>query len=375
MSTTTTPNMGLILPVPSSEPGPAYATELINALEAIDVHNHTSGSGVQIPVSAINIDSDLSFNNFNISNLRSVRLKNNSAILTTSLDLNCLYTVAGDLYYNNSVGYPIQLSAGNAINAASIGGIGGDYTTSTALEFYTSSSKLFTFWSDTNKYASIGCGSVTIHNTATTSTPGISLIAPTGLATDYSLTFPTTLPVSGTKILTVDSSGNIADTLGVDGATITISGNTLTVPDGGVTRSKLAALNYAVSASCGASTVTSDQAYHDVTNLSVSLTTTGRPVQLYLIPDGTDQTAGGYYSYVGSSYAAAYIMIQILRGSTQVYWAMMYPYSVYTDVNKSYIGLDTPTAGTYTYKVQIKRTTSTGTTYCYFYKLLAIELT
>jgi hypothetical protein len=45
-----TANMNLSLPTVSVTIGPTWATQLNTALETVDVHDHTSGKGVQVPL-------------------------------------------------------------------------------------------------------------------------------------------------------------------------------------------------------------------------------------------------------------------------------------------------------------------------------------
>lgn len=47
--TTTTPNMGMVLPEVSDTLGPAWAALLLAALEVVDLHDHTDGNGVVLP--------------------------------------------------------------------------------------------------------------------------------------------------------------------------------------------------------------------------------------------------------------------------------------------------------------------------------------
>lgn len=344
MTTTTTPNMGLILPVPSSEPGPQYAEQLVTALETIDTHNHTSNSGVRIPISAITIDSDLNFNSHNATAIRSVRLSNNSAVLATPLDLNCVYSVAGDLWYNTNSGTPIQITSGNAINVSSIRGIGGDYLTSTTADiYYTASTKTFAFWADTSLFADIDCGGIVVHQTAVPSAPGVSLLAPVGLGASYSLTLPSALP-SPTRYLTLDSSGNIGNAITGDGTTISITGTTMSIPDGGISRAKLAALTVAT---CSNTTTA-------LSSITLSLTTLGRPVMVILTPDGVDRGA----------------VSSITSGTFQINRAGSYIFKSYNSsgfYNKTIMFVDSPAAGTHTYACA-------GTPTVVGYKLICYEL-
>ncbi len=197
--------MGLLLPIPTVTPGPTYASENNDAFFGVDSHDHTSGKGVPIPSAGLNINADLTFNAFNAISLRATRFQSQSAPLTTPSDINQLYVVNGNLFYNNQLGQSIQLTIGAALDATTIGGIGGDYGTSTALEFYTTSTRTFTFWSNTNVPANLDAASVTIREIAV-SPNGITLSSPSALAANYTITLPTGLPAS-TSALVVSPTG------------------------------------------------------------------------------------------------------------------------------------------------------------------------
>ena len=223
-----TPFMSLLLPDVGVTLGPLWATELDNAFFLVDSHNHTVGQGVPIPSAGIAINGDLPFNSFNATLLRSTRFVNQSSPLSGPQDLTELYASSGNLYYNNQAGQQVQITAGAGLNAASIGGIGGDYGTSTASVFYTSADSTFTFWQAPNQMALLQVGPLELANTDQDSF-FITLQAPNGLSADYTLTLPFSLPGSGTSFLTVDSSGNIGDVVQVDNSTLQISSNVLKV--------------------------------------------------------------------------------------------------------------------------------------------------
>lgn len=206
---TTTPYMSMLLPDPSITLGPTWATELVAAMNVVDAHNHSSGSGVLVPVAGLNINADLPLGNvYNLTQARSLRMYNNPAVLTGATDLGILCQVGGELYYRDASGNQIQITASGALNAASIGGIGGDYATSTASLAYSSASKTFTFLQAALTPALIDCGPVTIR-LASASSYGIKLTPAAGIAGDYTLTLPAALPGS-TLLLQADVSGNIS---------------------------------------------------------------------------------------------------------------------------------------------------------------------
>jgi hypothetical protein len=209
----TTPNMGMLLPDPTITPGPTYASENNGAFDVIDSHDHTSGKGLPVPSNGLNINGDLPFNNFNATTIRAARFQSQTSPLTTPSDLSQLYVVNGNLFYNNQLGQQVQITVGNALDATSIGGIGGDYATSTALEFYTTSIRTFTFWSANNVPANLDAGSITIREIATNPF-GITVSSPPSLPAAYTLVLPSALP-SATSALQVDSVGNISFSGGV----------------------------------------------------------------------------------------------------------------------------------------------------------------
>jgi hypothetical protein len=129
---------------------------------------------------------------------------------------------------------------------------------------------------------------------------------------------------------------------------------TAKINDGAVTQAKRAALGQQVSSSSGNFSVSGSTSYTDVTNLSVTLTTTGRPVMLVLVPDaagGTSSTIGN----AGSSYAG---YIKFLRDATSL-GELTYQQATYNSGQTPVI-VDVPSAGTYTYKVQAKTNSALG---------------
>jgi len=130
----------------------------------------------------------------------------------------------------------------------------------------------------------------------------------------------------------------------------------------------LPASNYALSSSCG-SYSQSASAYTDVTNLSVSLTTHGRPVMLLLVSDGSGND-GGIQSLATNGCA-----LKALRGSTEIGRQAFVQTSGSTSMKSSPAPFfDVPAAGTYTYKVQLSSNDGVTNQYVRYCKLLAIEL-
>ena len=297
----TTPNMNLILPSPTITPGPTYATQNNTAFEAVDSHDHTSGNGVQVPSAGIGIDADLPFNANNATELRSVRFENQASALAVATDIGCTYVAGGNLYFNDVSGTQIQLTAGGALNAASIGGIGGDYSTSTASVYYQDINDTYYFTSDVNKPATVSVGSAIIQE-PTTSPNGVTIKSTTSLASSYDLTLPSALPAS-TRVVSLTSAGVLGT--GVAGTIVTAdlansavttakiadsNVTTVKIQDGAVTVAKLASLNSST-ATIGAFT-TSNTSYQS-TGLATSAIAYTRGVYIYVFPNGTATLNGG----------------------------------------------------------------------------------
>lgn len=350
------------LPVPGvgTEIGPNYAQDINSCLSILDSHTHTVGNGVAITPTGLNINSDLSFIGNNAINLRSVRLSTQSGVLSGATDLGCLYNNAGDLYFNDGSGNQIAITASGGI-AGSPGSIAN--LVSPASATYTAASKTFTWASGTSgKAAAMDNGSVTIRQTDTASANGITLTSPNSLASPYSLTLFTGLPGS-TQYVSCDSSGNLgtvsADTIGV--AMTSTGANSIANARTRAVASTVGIGGVAISASSGAFTTTA-VILTNVTNLSVTITTTGRPVFVGMIPDGS--LTLNHYAYMGCSGSAGPISshLAIYNGSFIVDQTEISSSGTEIGVPPSFYTIDTPAAGTITYQIQTRSLSGSSVT-------------
>jgi len=110
-----TPFMNLDLPEVLVTLSPEWAQEVNNAFDAIDEHDHSSGKGVKVKTAGLNINADLTFNNFSAINVKTLKLQNLSATQSGVLNSQSVYAVSGDLYYTNSAGIAIQLTSGGSL--------------------------------------------------------------------------------------------------------------------------------------------------------------------------------------------------------------------------------------------------------------------
>jgi hypothetical protein len=362
-----TPNMLLVIPVPTQAPGPDWASDLNASLTILDSHNHAAGSGVQINPAGLNINADLPFNNSNnATQLRSVRFFPNVSALSTGSDLGCLYEAGVDLYYNDGAGNQIRITQSGSV-AGSAGTITG-LPSGTASAAYQSVSGTFQFQQATSTAANIDGASLIIRYPGSYPTPSgncIILEAPSSIASQYSLVLPG-LPAQ-TNVMTLTSAGIMSSiTYDSVGTSMTSTGaNAIANSRTRSTGTSVGIGGVAISTSCG-SFSSSTTSYIDVTNLSVTLTTAGRPIFVGVIPD-----ASGSVSAIKSTSTGSFSQIKILNGSTNLGEC-----SLNANANTyfpNFYTIDTSPAGTYTYKLQAMSGAS-GSVFVQFIKIIAYEL-
>jgi hypothetical protein len=123
--------MGLIVPVASTgvtgtgDPGPGYATNISNdLLNTIDAHDHSSGKGVKVTPAGLNINADMSVASNNVTDLRAARFTSQASGLVGGSDVSEVYVKSGDLWFVNSAGVQVQVTAGSSLATGSPGGQG-----------------------------------------------------------------------------------------------------------------------------------------------------------------------------------------------------------------------------------------------------------
>lgn len=368
-----TANMSLPVPQVGNEAGPQYATDVNDCLTLVDQHDHTPGYGVQIPTAGLNIDADLSINSNNLTLVRSLRFDPQVSPLALPADLGCLYEAGIDLYYNDGNGNQIQLTVNGGV-AGSPGSISGLAPPASAS--YIAFTSTFVWQSAVNTPANMDGASFIFRNLIANS-KALTLSPPAAMGADYTLTLPP-LP-NATKIMRLDTSGNIAADLSVDNVTIEINSSQLRVKSGGITPASIAprtsgttatAGNVAVSAFFNASIpsggVTSNIA-------SVTLTTKGGPVMISLIP-GTAGDIVGQGTTTGPNW-----LVNFYRGVTLVSKsaAGVFPIAASTNVRVpagSFMAVDFPIAGTYVYSLEVDAGAFSGTVDFTSIALIAYEL-
>ena len=210
-----TNNMDLDLPVPGATPGPTYATKIKQALETIDEHDHSSGKGVKIPASGLNIQTDLELNGNQLTETEAVEFTSQSATLSGS---EKIYSVEGELYYNNDAGTPVKITSGSGLNLASTGTIGGDYggVGVNADVSYSDLSKVFSFTRESGVGAEITCSDLNLQYPSTGTAP-VTLKAPNITSGSYDITLPAAQ--ADTDDVIAFTSAGVASFRSIDGTT------------------------------------------------------------------------------------------------------------------------------------------------------------
>lgn len=212
-------NMALPLPIPGVDPGPDYALNNNVCFTLIDQHDHSIGKGVPIAPAGLNINTDLTFQNQNATNFRSTRFFIQGGLLSGAQDLGCCYVSGVDLYFNDVNGNQVRLTASGAV-AGTPGSIANLVAPASAT--YVAGTPAFVFQSDVSTPANLDGGSLTIRQILA-SAHGITLASPNSLAANYQWTLPPSLPAGGTRFITINSSGTMANRLELDGATLNVN--------------------------------------------------------------------------------------------------------------------------------------------------------
>lgn len=356
--------MSLVVPGVGTEAGPTYATDINNSLTIIDAHTHSLGSGVQITPSGLNINSDLSVQGNNITLIKTNRFNSQTiAIPNSGSNVGCLYVAGNELYYNDFTGgNQVQLTASGSVNATSSG-----ISSGTASASF--SGGVLVVLAAALTSANIDAASYVFRNN-TPSSFGLTLQPPNSLAANYSLTLPA-IP-SQTNVMTLDVSGNMGSTtwdavgqnMTATGANAIAAARTrsvsASVPIGGV----------AISSSCGAYSTLSGT-FVPVTNLSVTIVTSGRPVKVQLMsdPNATPSTASvaaalgndlGQLQFVRAAQAIGEYQIGGASGGLPT---------------SSFSTVDAVGAGSHTYTVELKINGGGGNiVFLYYAVLVAYEL-
>jgi len=343
---------GLIDPSVGVTPGPNYALTLNNNFDLIDSHDHSTGNGATINLANIAVNNDFSLASNGLLNISKLAMIDASALSISNS--RSIYSKGDDLWFYNGSGLDIQITNASGI-AAAAGNISGLVAPASA----SFSGNTFTFNATATTPGNLEGGDVILHN-ALNLTYKLTLKSP-NLSSNVIETLPLP-PSSSTSFVTMDTSGTMATNISTSQGIVTsmiadqnvttakiadlnvttakiadLNVTTAKINDGAVTYAKRSALNIQTTVSSGSGTHAGG--WINLPNQSLSISTSGRPVQLNLISDGS-QT---YMTPVSGTDAR----IRIIRNGAQI--AENY---IQTTL-PNYLHVDSPLSGTYTYTVQI----------------------
>lgn len=336
--TTLTPNMSLVVPTVGVDPGPDWANNINASLGILDQHNHAPGSGVQITPSGLNINANLPMNSNNLTTVKTVNFQALSNTLAgTAPNLGCIYVAGNELIYNDEAGNVVPITKTGSVNAGS-GSITG-LPSGTASASYSSGSETFVWQSATSTPANLDAGSVIFRNISSGS-DGVTVSAPSALGSNYGLVWPQ-IP-SQTSYVTLDTSGNFSTQPVGPSRSIGAS-----VGVGGVAGSLSSGSFSTVSATPVA-----------VTNVTITITTSGRPVKLDMISDGTGGSSNPGIFKMFNGGASSIMTVFLYRAGSQILCTEMFGAgngTSFIELPCSAFGfMDFPSAGTYTYALYIQ---------------------
>lgn len=351
------------------------ATNIEANWQILDVHDHSSGKGSQVPTSGLNINAALNFSGNKAYNFLATQFSNQSSSLATAANKPCIYVLNGELRYIDNSGNDVLMT-----NSGSVAGTSGSISGLTAPVAAGFSSATFAWQanSGTGLYAKMSNADINLYQATAGVTNAVTLKSYPSLAASYSVIFPSAVPAS-TAYVSMDNTGQLAtasaDTIGA--AMTATGGNAVAAIRSRATGTTVAAGGVAISASSGSYALAAPAAYTDVTNLSVTITTSGRPVFVGCISAATSSVVGSATGYfVIQNTGSGTVCITITRGGTVI---MNTQQSQNYSNTQSYLPasaisfVDAVAAGTYTYKIQVG--SNNGTTIgVQDVKLVAYEL-
>lgn len=362
MSTVASANMSLPVPVVGEEIGPDWARDLNNCMTIIDQHDHAAGNGVQITPDGLNINAALAMNDNILNSIAALTLTAQVSFATNK----SVYVIGNEIYYRDGAGNQVQITNAGSVNAGA-GSITG-LPSGTASASYSAVAQKFIWQSATSTPANMDFAAAIFRNLSASSF-GLTLSPPAAMGADYDITLPT-LPASA-AFLQISNTGAISASPAVSGG-LTTTNLSVTA---GILKSQLAALGQQISTV--ASFSTSSTSFVNVTNLSVTITTSGRPVYLCIVPS----TAGTECSVQtqGNSTPGAFIAFntQYRRGNTTIADMVLGATQGSASETHSYTPpstIDAVAAGTYTYTIRTKVSAASSTIFWSDVALMAYEL-
>jgi hypothetical protein len=233
--------------------GTTYATNINDTLTALV---DACEAGVATSV-GLTVDSNVDFDGNGITDASHIGLVNQASQSTTA---GHAYIYNNEWYLNDGLGNDIRMTLNGALDASSVGGIGGDYGggNPAAVSFNDANSK-YSFTTDPSVFATLEAGPV--RHIAATSGNALTVKAPDSLAGAYTVTWPTAVPGS-TSLVMMSSAGVLSTSLTPSITSLTasgaISGATMTITAADVYRGEATDLVHALNCYSADATLAQD---------------------------------------------------------------------------------------------------------------------
>lgn len=311
---TTSPSIYMALPnpVPSTTPGPEWAEDIFNCLVLLDAHSHVPGSGVQITPAAIDINDNLTFNDYAITDAAYLNM---TAQLSDPSPNFTVYAKGADLYYTDGNGNHIRLTISGGPNAGT-GNISNLPSTPSGLAGITWSNAQSTFQliaDNGSSAASLDAATVILRYVGGYPTPSgnyIALQAPASLSAPLAFTLPATVPSLANGFF-VSSTSGIWSYVNTDNSTVEVSGSTLRVKASGITSNELATDSVITAKILNSAVTTAKIADGNVTSAKIETS-----ILLPGVP-----TSGG--RAIVSNYGTAPLALGVIQGVIQTTGAII----------------------------------------------------
>ena len=199
-----------------------WGSMLNAAFDLVDSHDHTAGRGVKVPSAGLKINADVSWSfggvQYAITDMKILDFTPVTAASISSYS-SALFANSSDsnnLYFRNSSGTNVQITNGATLNVSIVGGIGGDYSSVSALLDFDDASDTYRLrqqvgasvrqfakasTADLNLFEYKSAGSTPVPTNA------VTLKSPAALGASYSLTMPAAVP--GSTVLVQCSSAGV----------------------------------------------------------------------------------------------------------------------------------------------------------------------
>ena len=184
-------SLGLTIPTRISHP---VINDYLDALDTV-LDAFVADIEPLITPDEINVNATFDFNEQDADNISKAIFTALSGLPTSGSQ--AIFWYAGELYARDNAGNNVQLTSGGALNAAAVGGIGGDYASAGADASYVSSSQSFLFKDEAQQFALMEMGDIYLkENTGGVLNPFI-LQSPPSLGASQTLRMMDAVPTSG----------------------------------------------------------------------------------------------------------------------------------------------------------------------------------